>query len=127
MDQVVKVAGHLFSKGVHHKVHPFLHHLHLGDYVRWDRIDNGWLASILSFWSTRGVATFRPFLVPSFSTGAFLVLLLGIHNCVLLARLFLKVMSLLGETFHCCCKGLDLSLQGSGAQFVVLIIGGCCH
>ena len=36
-------------------------------------------------------------------------------------------MILLGETFHCCCESLDLSLQGRGAQFVTLIVGGSCH
>ena len=36
-------------------------------------------------------------------------------------------MILLGETFHYCCEGLDLSLQDSGAWFVALIIDGGCH
>ena len=38
MDQVIEVARHLSSKGVHHKFHLFLHHLHLYDYVRWSHI-----------------------------------------------------------------------------------------
>ena len=89
MDQVVEVARHPSSKGVHHKVHLFLHYLHLSNYVRWDRINDGWPASIQLFWFARGIATFRPFFVPSFCTSAFLVFLLGIHHCVLLAQLFL--------------------------------------
>ena len=36
-------------------------------------------------------------------------------------------MILLGEMFHCYCESLDLSLQGRGAQFVTLIVGGGCH
>ena len=31
MDQLIKVARHPSSKGIHHEVHPFLHHLHLHD------------------------------------------------------------------------------------------------
>ena len=38
VDQVVEVAGYSSSKGVHHKVHSFLHHLHLCNHVRWSCI-----------------------------------------------------------------------------------------
>ena len=33
MEQVIEIARHPSSEGVHHEVHPFLHHLHLRDYV----------------------------------------------------------------------------------------------
>ena len=49
MDQVVEVAGYLSFKAVHHKVHSFLHHLHLYNHVRWSRIYDGWSAHVLSF------------------------------------------------------------------------------
>ena len=127
MDLIIKVSGHSSSKGIHHKILSFLHHLHLSYYLRWNRINDGWTTSILSFWPTRGVATFWSFLVPSLSISTLLVFLLGVHRCVLLAQLFLQVMILLGEAFHCCCEGLDLPLQGSGSRFVALIVGGGCH
>ena len=87
MDQVIEVARHPSFEGVHHEVHPFLHHLHLRNHVRWSRICGGWTALVLSLWSTWGVATFQPFLIPPFSVGAFLVLLLSVKPRVLLARL----------------------------------------
>ena len=46
VDQVIEVTGHSPSKSVHHKVHPFLHHLHLSDYVRWNCDDNGWATHV---------------------------------------------------------------------------------
>ena len=87
MDQVIEVTGHPSSKGIHHEVHLFLHHLHLYDNVRWSHICDGWMARVLSLWSAWGIATFRPFLVPSLSAGAFLVLLLSVKPRVLLAQL----------------------------------------
>ena len=51
MDQVIEVARYLFSESVHHEVHPFLHHLHLRDYVEGSHIYGGWMAGILSLLS----------------------------------------------------------------------------
>ena len=85
MDQVIEVAGHLSSKGVHYEVHPFLHHLHLCDYVKESRICGGWSSGILLLLFAWGVATFQPLLIPSFSAGSFLVFLLGVKRCVFLA------------------------------------------
>ena len=127
MDQVIEVIRHLSSKCIHHKVHSFLHHLHLDDYMRWNRIYDGWATRVLSLWPARGVATFQPFLVPSLNASAFLVFLLGVHHRVLLAQLFLQIMILLGKAFYYCCEGLDLPLQSSGSRFVTLIVGGGCH
>ena len=89
MDKVIEVARHPSFEGVHHEVHPFLHHLHLCDYVRGSHIYDGWSAGILLLLSTWGVATFRPLLIPSFSAGFFLVFLLGVKSCIFLAQLFL--------------------------------------
>ena len=36
-------------------------------------------------------------------------------------------MILLAEAFHYRCEGLNLSLLGSGARFVTLIVSCCCH
>ena len=58
MEQVIEVARHPSLEGIHHKVHLFLHHLHLYNYVRWSYICDGWTARVLSFWSAWGVATF---------------------------------------------------------------------
>ena len=125
MDQVVEVARHLSSKGIYHKVHPFLHHLYLYDHVRWSHICDGWMARILSLWSAWDVATFRPFLVPSLSAGAFLVLLFSVKPRVLLAQLLLEIMVLLGEAFYDSGESLNLSLEGGGAWFISLnIVGG---
>ena len=121
MDQVIEVTRHPSSKGIHHKVHPFFHHLHLSDYVRWNRICNRWPARVLSFWSTWGV----PFLVSSLSAGAFLVFLLSVNFCVLLAQVLFQILVLLGEALHGSGESLNLSLKGSRAWFVSLsIIGG---
>ena len=127
VDQIIEVFGHSPSKGVHHKVHPFLYHLHLCNHVRWSRICDGWSTHTLSFWSTWGVATFRPLLVPSLSIGPFLVFLLSTLRYVPLPQLFLQVMILFGEMFHYCRKGLDLSLQGNGSRLVSLNIVGSRH
>ena len=86
MDQVIEVARYPSSEGVHHEVHPFLHHLHLCDHMIWNRICGGWTAHVLSLWSAWGVATFWPFIVPSLSTDAFLILLLSIKPHILLAQ-----------------------------------------
>ena len=109
---------------IHHKVHLFLHHLHFDDYMRWNRIRDEWATRVLSFWPTGGIATFQPFWVPSLCAGAFLVLLIYVHHYVLLGQLFLQVMILLGETFHYCCEGLNLPLQGSRSWFIALIVSG---
>ena len=127
MDQIIEVSRHPSSKGIHHKVHSFLHYLHLGYYIRWNCICDGWATSVLSFWPARNIATFWPFLVPSLNASAFLVFLLGIHHRIFLAQLFLQIMILLGETFYCCCEGSDLPLLGSRSWFVTLIVGGGCH
>jgi len=125
MDQVIEVARHPSSEGIHHKVHPFLHHLHLCDYVRWSHICDGWSTHVLSLWSAWGVATFRPFLVPSLSVGAFLVLLLSVKPCVLLAQLLFQIIVLLGEALHGSGESLNLSLEGVCVWFISLnIVGG---
>ena len=83
------------------------------------------LHMILSFWPTRGIATFRPLLVAFVCVGAFLVLFLSVMPCVPLMQLLFQVMILFGETFHCCHESLDLPLQGSGSQLVSLnVVGG---
>ena len=87
MDQVIAVTRYLSSEGVHHEVHPFLHHLHLCDYMGGSRICGEWTTGILSPLFSWGVAAFQPLLIPSFSAGPFLVLLLGVKCCVLLAQL----------------------------------------
>ena len=111
VDQVIEVAGHSSSKGVHHKVHPFLHHLHLCDHMRWSHICDGWTAHVLSFWSISGVATFRPLLVPYLSAGTFLVFLLSVMPCVVLMQLLFQIIVLLGEAFHGNDESLNLSLE----------------
>ena len=58
MDQVIEVARYPSSKGVHHEVHPFLHHLHLRDHMMWNCICGEWTAHVLLLWYARGVATF---------------------------------------------------------------------
>ena len=87
MDQVIEVARYLSSEGVYHKVHSFLHHMHLRDHMIWNRICGEWMAHVLSLWSTWGVATFQPLMVPSLSVDAFLILLLSIKPRILLAQL----------------------------------------
>ena len=81
MDQVVEVTWHPSFEGVHHEVYSFLYHLHLCDYVRRSRICAGWLAGILSFLSTRGIAAFWPLLVPSWSSSKVLSDAFFWHNC----------------------------------------------
>ena len=88
MDQVIEVARYLFSESVHHEVHPFLHHLHLCDYVGGAiSMADGWLVScrfcLLEALLPSGL------LIPSFSAGSFLVLLLGVKCCIFLAQLLL--------------------------------------
>ena len=74
VDQIIEVFGHSPSKGVHHKVHPFLYHLHLCNHVRWSRICDGWSTHTLSFWSTGALLPSGPSwslllaLVPSWSS-----------------------------------------------------------
>ena len=127
MGQIIEVSRHPFSKGIHHKVHPFLHHLHLDDYVRWNSIGDGWPAYVLSVWSTWGAATLRYFLVPSFSVGVFLVFLLSVKACILLAQLFFQIMVLLGKALHGGSESLNMSLEGGYAWFVSLSIVGGRH
>ena len=90
--------------------------------MRGDRISNGWLARVLSFWPTRNVAPFLSSLIPPLSTGAFLIFLLSTHSCVLLAQLFFQVLILFGEAFHHYCEGLDLPFQSGGSWFVTLVV-----
>ena len=49
MDQVVEVVRHPSSKGIHYKIHMFLLYVHLGDYVRWNRVGDEWATRVLSF------------------------------------------------------------------------------
>ena len=125
MDQVIEVARHSSSEGVHRKVHPFFHHLHLCDNVRWCHICDGRAAHILPFWFAQGVNTFQPLLISSLSTGAFLVLLLSVMPCVLLTQLLFQIMVLLSEAFRGSDKSLNLSLKGSCTWFNSLnVVGG---
>ena len=127
MDQLVEVTRLLSSEGVHYKVHPLLHPLHLRDHVRWSCFCGGRTTCILSLLSAWSIAAFRPLLVPSLGVGTFLVLLLGVKHHVLLAHLLLEVIILLGELFYYCCKSLNLSLKGGGSWFVPLIVLGGHH
>ena len=83
----IEVARYPSSEGVHHEVHPFLHHLHLYDHMMWNRICGGWTARVLSLWSAWGVATFWSLMVLSLNVGAFLILFLSIKPRILLAQL----------------------------------------
>ena len=85
MDQIIKVAGHPSFEGIHHDIRMFHHRLHLCDNVGWSYISDGWMARILSLWSTWGITTFRPLLVSSLGTSTFLVLLLNAMTRILLA------------------------------------------
>ena len=58
-NQVIEVARHSSSKGVHHEVHLFLYHLHLCNYVKWSRICDGWTTRVLSLWFAWDVATLK--------------------------------------------------------------------
>ena len=127
MDQVIEVARYSSSEGVHHQVHPFLHHLHLCDNVGWSYICDRRTTHILSFWSTKSFASFWPLLVSSLSTGAFLVLLLSVMPCVLLTQSLFQIMVLLGEAFHGSGESLNLSLEGNCAWFVSLNVVGSRH
>ena len=89
MDQLIEVARHPSSEGVHHEVHPFLHHLHLCDHVWWSCVYGGWMTCILLLLFAWGVATLWPFLITSLSACTFLVLILSVRPCVLLAQLLL--------------------------------------
>ena len=115
MDQVIEVARHLPSEGVHHEVHPFLHHLHLCDYVRWSHICDKWTTCVLSF------------LVLSLSVCAFLIFLLSVKPYVLLAQLLFQIMVLLGGALHVSSESLNLSLKGGCAWFISLNIIGDHH
>ena len=41
MDQLIEVARHLSSEGIHHEVHSFLHHLHLHNHVWYLQLMDG--------------------------------------------------------------------------------------
>ena len=57
--------------------------------------------------------------------GPFLVFLLSVKACVLLAKLFFQIKVLLGEVLYGSGESLKLSLEGDHAWFVFLsIIGG---
>ena len=77
---------------------------------------------VWSFWSARGIATFRSLLVSFVCTCAFLILFLSVMFCVPLTQLFFQILILFGEVFHCSCESLDLPLQGSGSWFVSLSV-----
>ena len=50
MDQLVKVVWHLPLKGVYHKVHPFLHHLHFRNHIVVTiSVMDEWLVSYCSY------------------------------------------------------------------------------
>ena len=61
IDQLIKVVWHPPLEGVHHEVHPFLHHLHLRDHMWWHRICNKWTAGILSLLPTWALLPSSPF------------------------------------------------------------------
>ena len=122
MDQVVEVAQYSSSEGVHHQVHPFTHHLHLRDNMGRSHVCGRWTTQVWSFWSARGIATFRSLLVSFVCTCAFLILFLSVMSCVPLMQLFFQILILFGEAFHCSCESLDLPLQGSGSWFVSLSV-----
>ena len=125
VDQIVEVTRHFFLERIHHKVHPFLHHLHLRDNVGCSRVSDGWTAYVLPFQSTGGITTLWPLLVSSLSVDTFLVLLLSVMPYIPLTQLLFQIMILFGETFHYCREGLDLSLQGNGLRLVSLnVVGG---
>ena len=84
MDQFIEVTRNPSSEGVHHEIHPFLHHLHLREHVWWSCICGGWTVHVLSLLSTQGVATLQRFLVLSLSVCTLLVLFLSIRPCILL-------------------------------------------
>ena len=127
MDQVIKVAWYLSSKGIHHQVHPFLHHLHLCDNVGQSHVCGRWTTHVWSFWFARGMATFRPLLVSYVCTYAFLILFLSVMSRVPLTQLFFQIVILFGEAFHCGRESLDLPLQGNGSWFIFLSIVGGRH
>ena len=125
MDQVVEVARYLSSEGVHHQVHLFPHHLHLCDNMGWSHVCSRWTTHVWSFWSVRGIATFRPLLVSFVCACAFFILFLSVMSRVPLTQLFFQIMILFGKVFHCSREGLDLPLQGSRSRFVSLnVVGG---
>ena len=70
---------------------------------------------------------FDPFLILSLNAGFFLVFLLSVKHCILLAQLHFQIMVLLGEELHGSGKSLNMSLEGGRAWFVSLNIVGCCH
>ena len=127
MDQIIEVTRHSSFEGVHHKVHSFLHHLHLCNNVKGSRVCSGRMAHVLSLRSTRGITAFQPLSVSPLSTSTFLVFLLGTHSGIFLPQLFFKVLILFSETFHCCREGLDLPLQGSESRLVSLNVVSSCH
>ena len=127
MDQVIEVARNSFSEGVHHQVHLFPHHLHLRNNVGWSHVCSRWTTYVWSFWSARGIATFRPLLVSFVYTCAFLIFFLSVMSCVPLTQLFFQIIILFGEAFHRGHESLDLPLQGSGSWFVSLSVVGGHH
>ena len=70
---------------------------------------------------------FDPFLILSLNASFFLVFLLSVKHCILLAQLHFQIMVLLGEELHGSGKSLNLSLEGGRSWFVSLNIVGCCH
>ena len=100
MDQFVEVVRHLSLEGVHHEVHPFLHHLHLYNHV--------WRCHVyvLSLLSAQGIVALRSFSIPPISgvLGAiillFFFLIMGPN--VPLVQLFFQVVILLSKAFHSC-------------------------
>ena len=122
MDQVAEVARYSSSEGVHHQVHPFPHHLHLRDNMGRSHVYGRWTTQVWSFWSARGIATFRSLLVSFVCTCAFLILFLSVMPYFHLTQLFFQILILFGEAFHCSYERLDLPLQGSGSWFVSLSV-----
>ena len=58
---IVKVVWHPLLEGVHHEVHPLLHHMYLRDHMQWCRIYDGWMAGILSLLPTWALLPSGPF------------------------------------------------------------------
>ena len=62
MDQLIQFGGHSSSYGIHHRIHLFLHHLHILDHVHRTYFYFGGAADILqTIPSIRDIAFFLVF------------------------------------------------------------------
>jgi len=66
-------------------------------------------------------------LVPPLSAGAFLILILSIKVCILLAQLFFQGVILFDEVLNGSGESLKLSLKDRRAWFVSLSVASGCH